>query len=147
LSKNWAEHYFFNLAGHWNLNRTIENIGCFSGAVSFVENGTNTLLYREKGILKTTENNEIEGYREFLYYFVNDEIHVFFRDSVNKGKLYNRLVFETVAHDYAQYTHICGDDAYHCEYNFFNDDNFRIRTTINGPKKNTILDACYGRAK
>ena len=140
--------------GKWFLERTIFHsnedrpYGIANGVACFTSYDKKSLIYKEEGKLSLiSTGQEFPFYRSFVYVFEGGQVEIFFNDGVNSGQLYqsynfdfdNRVLTPSIQH-------ICKDDCYSGIYSIASPSEYKLQTTIKGPKKNFKIETCAKKA-
>ena len=87
---SYVKQIFENLAGSWQLQRTVGDFATMEGQAYFYKIQANNCLYyyREAGDLKLKDGSYFFAYREYAYSYNNQEIFVYFWDAVQNKVAY-----------------------------------------------------------
>ncbi|GGF06637.1 hypothetical protein SAMN05443634_1136 [Chishuiella changwenlii] len=138
------------LLGDWTIYREIYSDELLSGQaegyVTFEESESNSLSYTEKGETYFFDIKKLIPFqKKFLYEFSLDTLTVYFADGVDNGKIYQHYALEDFQNKKVESSekHFCGNDIYQSYYVIKSDEEFFMKTIINGPKKNFIIDTLF----
>lgn len=165
-----AKQIFDSFPGIWKLTREtvplkqLHNSGTeyirANGFAAFspMESDSELLIYSEKVTVNCATNSKLNGLearQKYKYRYDNAErtlTKYFFDDRLfYTMKIDNRYDGETAEATASNHvtgcgTHLCIQDLYEADYFFANDKQFRLKYTINGPKKCyeiiTMYDKC-----
>jgi hypothetical protein len=137
-----ATAVFAQLAGEWELRRTMSGAGSMSGRAVFTPLRPGVLHYREDGRLELASGHVGEAYREYYYLLEHDHIHVTFADAPPGERTFLRLrplpvagCAGSQAHD----THYCGRDVYTGTYDFESAGRLVVTIAVRGPEKDYVI--------
>lgn len=145
----WLKDYF---EGNWSFERTIfdykyeRRYGTANGIASFTPVDKKRLVYIEKGKLSlTASGQEFAFFRSFIYVFNGEQLDIFFNDGANSGRLYQRYSLDTTNSILApSVQHSCRDDCYNGIYSIISSTEYKLETSIKGPKKEFKIET-YAR--
>jgi hypothetical protein len=126
------EKLFSNLEGLWHFKRLVSNYGTLEGTALFKKISPNTLHYREEG-----HSSHGTFFQEYLYEYAS-EISVYFMDK----SLLHRLQFKHKL-TMARAEHLCKCDHYSAEYEFLNEQQWRLNYLVRGPKKDFSIQTQF----
>ncbi len=138
---------FHFLEGTWHFTRRISHYGQMQGTATFrkAPSNGNQLHYREDGQLQSNDGTSMTAFREYNYRLENGVISVYFTDQ----KLFHTLIFDQTASDHttitATATHLCECDTYDATYTFKIPNEFFLRYTVKGPKKEFSIETIFQR--
>jgi hypothetical protein len=135
---------FKNLEGGWQLERVIAPGGVIVGLAEFKPLSKSQYYYKEQGRLTLDDGRLIEDVsRAYDYRLESDVIKIYYADGPDNGKLFQTLEFSGETKAIAE--HLCGDDLYKSEYEFYLPESFTIRHQVKGPKKDYISETKYSK--
>lgn len=141
-----AEKIFPKLPGMWRLTRKVGRLGVFKGRAYFTTPVSQTLRYREEGVLHQASGAELEGFREFDFRLILDTIAVDFVEDHRRGNRYVDLRFSRLGSSLvAEGRHECPPDTYTHRMTWLADDAFNVVIDAQGPAKNYRLASAYQR--
>lgn len=138
---------FKDLAGQWTFVREIKNTysaqlsGHVTGVAEFMhfKDLANVLHYVEHGDFITDNDHRNTVTQEYFYKFSDSgEIEVYFASAGKMLELFH------VINDASITTHVCKNDRYHIQYEFYIDQ-FSITYSVIGPQKNYISKTIFKR--
>lgn len=74
-----------------------------------------------------------EGRQSYIYRLEDNNMVKYFKD----GRKFYEMRFDG---HFAYGRHLCGEDVYMAEYEFVDDDQFKLRYIIKGPKKDMVIE-------
>lgn len=136
--------------GIWDFTRTVNDLKtggllnrATGQAVFNKEDDLSTLQYREDGRDETGQN----FFRHYRYDEIENSLNVLYGDGPDTGKLYLRYIPSLCGNLLiACEIHLCGTDRYIGHYEFIDDKNFALVTSVRGQNKNYIIETNYRRA-
>jgi len=130
---------FESLDGKWSLLRSLGEHGIIHGTAIFDKSSNSSmLLYREDFLIKNFNQNTMQSYKEYEYYYDQGKIIKYFKPVNNKNLRFYELKF--IENNFAIAVHICNLDRYEAEYRFYNLNNFKLKYYVKGPNKDYIID-------
>ncbi|MCP3659441.1 MAG: hypothetical protein GY830_03635 [Bacteroidetes bacterium] len=141
------EDLFYNLKGQWHLIKNLGDFGIMEGNACFKLIEDHILHFRESGIVIRDDKNQNKVYRDYMYKLdkKTNQILVYFSSNNKINNLFQTLVFDKNFKK-AYGSHICNLDFYDSNYEFNNENNFKITYKVNGPKKNFQIISEYQRS-
>lgn len=144
-------HAYFS--GRWNFLRTMLGaddvlIGEAEGAAEFLPGaGTSLLHYKESGQLRLAADQRVVAFsRRFDYEVAGDVVHVVFADGMQAGQAYQSYRYDAATQALLPVdTHLCILDRYDGSYHLIDDEQFELRTRIDGPHKDYLLHTRFTR--
>ena len=127
---------FNQLQGAWRFERKITPGGVMRGDAVFNQAGTDAYDYEEQGRWTLDDGTVGEFSKRYSYRVINDDIHVYYADGVDNGKLFHVLEFDGIGQARAE--HLCGQDLYVSAYKFTLPEKFQVTHTVQGPKKDYV---------
>ena len=133
--------------GEWTFERKIITQGILTGvaignAVFSAVEGTNKLLYNERGELQLSEGGKFAFSRSFIYDFDGEQLTLIYNDGANFGQHYQtyqpngeRLVSLT--------PHVCGPDVYDGYFEQQTAHTYRQYVKVLGAKKDYESETVY----
>lgn len=129
--------------GNWYFKRRIFDYnderpyGVANGIAYFTPVDNKRLIYKEEGKLSlTASGQEFPFFRSFIYAFDGDQLDVFFNDGSNSGQLYQSYSLDiTNSILTSSVQHSCKDDCYNGIYSIISSTEYKLDTSIKGPKK------------
>lgn len=146
----------FNLidifAGEWNFKREIRHLATnevfatATGNATFTKSpDSNILLYSETGKLILSKTNTVTNfYKNYLYQFLDDHFQVYFSDSCKPQALYQNYRYNAAEANPVQ-EHLCNADTYNTKYLFDEQNAFRQKVEVMGPRKNYSIVTLFSR--
>jgi len=133
-----------SLAGSWLLRRTIDNGASLSGSATIVRQDDGCFAYHERGRLRLTDGQKIDGERRYLFEACDGGFSVLFAES--PPRLFHRIVLDRSGSSLlGRGMHLCGDDRYDSRYQFDADGSFTIEHAVSGPRKRYRIQTLYTR--
>jgi len=141
-----SKEKFLSLQGKWALKRSTHGFGEMQGIAVFSPfiDQNPALLYREEGVFLTPQEDRFDFYREYIYFFVDGKIDVYFASEKKKQDLFVSLN-PASTHCSATGSHLCKEDLYLATYRFLDDNTFTLHYDIKGPKKDLIIETVFKR--
>lgn len=132
-----------SFVGRWQITRRIEDAaagqtGHFEGAAVFEPNGPELLRYTETGQLRLGQGPMMQASRVYLWRFDGPQVTVMFED----GRPFHAFALSGVA----EADHWCDPDTYRVAYDFSLWPVWRAVWTVQGPRKDYVMDSTYARA-
>jgi hypothetical protein len=127
---------FRMLQGAWAFDRQVTPGGAMIGRAVFNQAGVGVYDYDEAGKWALDDGTLGEFSRRYSYRLIDDQIHVYYADGVDNGKLFH--VLDVTDERVAQAEHLCGQDLYKSKYEFDLPNNFKITHAVKGPKKDYV---------
>lgn len=135
---------FDSFLGKWHITRRVGQYGIATGIANYVAIGENSILYREEIYTDLFSGKLLHFYKEYNYCYNNHEIEKYFVQNYDGNKFFYKLEFSG---DYsiAKAVHQCNQDFYQTTYSFHNHNNLNLRYSIQGAKKNYIIETGFIR--
>lgn len=147
LETHVCERVFNVLEGQWKLEREIQHIGSVVATASFDRISPTTLHYSEHGTLTLKSGFVGQTSKQYIYELSENDIRIIFADTAAIGNTFLNLVpVKDTVGVWAQDTHLCGTDRYHCTYNFVSQDSFLVGIDAKGANKNYSTRTKYNRS-
>ena len=132
------------LHGNWDFVRQIDDkYGASSGEMkghAEISPEGDHYLYQEEGTLETTAYQG-SFHRSYIYKFDGEDVvKLYFLD----GKFFHDLILKKEGWDVE---HVCGEDRYVGHFEQIDDNSWRARWEISGPRKDVILNTVFHRSK
>jgi hypothetical protein len=134
---------FRMLQGVWAFDRQVTPGGTMTGRAVFEQAGHSTYDYEEQGSLTLDTGTTHDVARRYSYRLIDNEIHVYYADGVDSGKLFH--VLDAADERVAQAEHLCGQDLYKSKYEFDLPYGFKIIHEVKGPKKDYLSETTFMR--
>lgn len=146
----------FNLidifAGEWNFKREIRYLQTNELFATAIGNAVftksvepNVLLYNETGKLTLSATNTTTNfYKNYCYQFSGDHFQVYFSDSCKPQALYQNYRYNAAEATPVQ-EHLCNADTYNTKYLFDEQNAFRQKVEVMGPRKNYSIVTLFSR--
>ena len=138
------EIYFKSLIGSWVLERKISTGEIFNGKAVFESISNTAFLLREEGELILLSGATVPASRNWFWHLSKNAV---LEITYDEAKLQDYHLIN-LSHDDACWTgtaqHLCGDDIYSGEYQFF-ENSFEIIQMIKGPNKNYRVRSTYSK--
>lgn len=130
----------------WWLVRKVGNLGIFRGQAHFSTSLSQTLRYREEGVLHQILGPDLEVFRDFDFRLILDTIAIDFAGDHRRGKRYVDLRFDHRGSNLvAQGLHECAPDTYIHRMTWPSNKSFSVVVDVRGPNKNFRLVSKYER--
>ncbi len=114
-------------------------IGNMQGRAIYQETPSDhSLLYREKGWLRTSFNQEIAFFRDYFYIFQEDTIHLWFVEQQWPSRFFHSLAFDSDDCKRARGRHQCGKDFYDASF-YFDEGRIEFAYQVLGPSKDFTI--------
>jgi hypothetical protein len=137
------------LQGSWLFERSITGFPAMTGQATFVhlEFDPGALSYREELKFPAPSGEMLSGFREYIYRLIDGQLTLYFSDAGKQGGLFMKLDSSGPREGELSGSHLCKADLYKGELSVIDQNQFRIRYTVTGPKKNHVLDTLYSRVR
>ena len=136
MLENEALRFFTQLEGTWVLERTLGDQGKMKGMASFAMKEPYLYHYREQGT-SNFRGRLFTSFRAYLYRYKDGQVLVQYWDPHKKGDLLYTLNFREKG--IAVGEHLCECDMYSVKYELLEEEQLRITSRVQGPKKAYIL--------
>lgn len=141
--------------GNWSFKRMIFCSSCeepfaeADGHACFSAVGKEKLVYKEEGKLSLRSSGQTFPFsRSFIYLFGADQLEVYFNDGSNSDRLYQRYLLDSGNNMLSPGAlHICRDDCYNGIYSLLSPVEYKLATSIKGPKKEFRIETYAKRTK
>jgi len=137
------------LLGAWHLRRSITGFSVMTGEahLSPIQDEPSALLYRETLKFPAPNGELLSGFREYIYRFDDSQLALYFSNSGKQSGLFMKLDSSSPSEGELSGSHLCKADLYKGELSVIDQNQFRIRYTVTGPKKNHVLETLYSRVR
>jgi hypothetical protein len=140
------EGVYRRLVGSWAFDRSAEGYGTMTGLAVFTAIDQDRLAYREDGLLRLVNGQELSAQREYLFSARPQGFNVFFAE--DPARLFQEVTLspeEGALRGSAE--HQCSADLYSSVYEFRSDGTFVIRHVARGPRKDYTMVTKYVRVE
>ena len=140
--------------GAWSLHRIIQGTGSMKGLAKFEKLNESfspyELLYAEDGVFEFDNGTKLDTHKEYIYYLDNEQLSVYFIHNKKRESLFHMLDLKQLNENGNSYLlatarHHCSQDIYDIKYEIYNNDEFKIIYTVNGPTKDYVSKTYFKR--